>query len=158
MIGKTLSKLFMVVCISSTSFIVNAQSKKMTQEQQDVLNAIKKMTTAFENKNIEGVMACYEPNATVVFEPESPISEAEVLREMFSRMAMANPVFTYSGHEVFIMGNIATHIAPWRMTAKTPEGTEIEQSGLSVAVLRKQDDGQWLMLFDNPHGQNLMNK
>ena len=73
-------------------------------------------------------------------------------------MAQANPVFTYSGHEVFIKGNVATHISPWKMTAKAPDGTVIKQSGLSVAVLRKQKNGEWLMIIDDPHGQFLMNK
>ena len=131
---------------------------KMTEEQQHVLNAIEKMTKAFEDKDIDGIMACYEPKAVVVFEPETPISDVNVLREMFTGMSMANPLFTYSGHEVFITGNIATHIAPWEMTATSPDGTEIRQSGLSIAVLRKQEDGKWLMVLDNPHGQFLMNK
>ncbi len=161
MIFKTQLKLFAVMFFCMTSIIINAQTdktKKMKVEQQNVLNTIKRMTTAFQNKNIDKVMSCYEPNAVVVFEPESPVSDATVLREMFTGMSMANPVFTYKGHEVFINGNIATHIAPWKMKAKSPDGTEINQSGLSVAVLRKQKDGNWLMIFDNPHGQFLMNK
>ncbi|WP_159025725.1 DUF4440 domain-containing protein [Aquimarina sp. Aq78] len=130
----------------------------MTTEQKNVLRTIEKMTEAFQNKDIQAVMTSYEPNAVVVFEPEAPISDARVLQEMFTKMSMVNPVFTYSGHEVFITGNIATHIAPWKMTAKAPDGTEIKQSGLSVAVLRKQKDGKWLMILDNPHGQYLMEK
>jgi len=140
------------------SIIINAQTEKMTEEQQNVLDAITKMTEAFQNKDIDEVMACYEPKAVIVFEPESPISDTKVLREMFTGMSMVNPLFTYSGHEVFITGNIATHIAPWKMTAKAPDGTVIKQSGLSIAVLRKQEDGKWLMILDNPHGSFLMNK
>ncbi|WP_158655180.1 YybH family protein [Flavivirga eckloniae] len=143
------------------SIIINSQTnktEKMTVEQQNVLNTIEKMTTAFQNKKIDEVMACYEPNAVVVFEPELPISDTNVLKEMFTKMSMLNPIFTYSGHEVFITGNIATHITPWKMTAKAPDGTDIKESGLSIAVLRKQDDGTWLMILDNPHGQFLMNK
>jgi len=161
MIYKTQSKLLMVILFCITSITINAQTnktKKMIEEKQNVLNAITKMTEAFQNKDIDGVMACYEPNAVVVFEPESPISDVNVLREMFTGMSMANPLFIYSGHEVFITGNIAVHIAPWEMTAKAPDGTEIKQSGLSVAVLRKQEDGKWLMILDNPHGQFLMKK
>ncbi|WP_188112251.1 DUF4440 domain-containing protein [Aquimarina sp. RZ0] len=130
----------------------------MTEEQQNVLNAIQKMTEAFQNKDIDAVMACYEPKATVVFEPESPISDENVLKEMFTGMSMVNPIFTYSGHEVFITGNIATHIAPWKMTGKAPDETVIKQSGLSIAVLRKQEDGKWLMILDNPYGNFLTNK
>ncbi len=161
MIYKMQSKLSLIILLCMTSITMYSQTnktKKMTVEQQNVLSTIKKMTKAFENKDIEKVMSCYEPNATVVFEPESPVSNHTVLKEMFSGMSMANPVFTYSGHEVFISDDIATHIAPWEMTAKAPDGTEIKQSGLSVAVLRKQESGTWLMVIDNPHGQFLMNK
>ena len=44
------------------------------------------------------------------------------------------------------------------MTGKTPDGFPIEQSGFSVVVLRKQTDGQWLMVIDNPFGDHLVNK
>lgn len=158
MVYKAQSKLLLVILFCMTSLIINAQSKKMTEEQKDVLNTIKKMTKAFQNKDIDAVMASYEPKAVVVFEPESPISNENVLKEMFTQGTMINPIFTYSGHEVFISGDIATHIAPWEMTGKTPDGTEIKQSGLSIAVLRKQADGEWLMILDNPHGNFLMNK
>lgn len=34
----------------------------------------------------------------------------------------------------------------------------METGGLSVAVLRKQPDGKWLLVFDNPFGgQHLAN-
>lgn len=155
------SNFLMVLLICMTSFTLNAQTRKtvmMTVEQQNVLSLVSKMTTAFENKDIDGVMACYEPQAVVVFEPEQPVSNPNLLREMFTGMSMVNPVFSYSGHEVFVAGDIATHIAPWDMTGTAPDGTEIKQSGLSVAILRKQEDGGWLMVIDNPHGQFLMNK
>ncbi len=160
MIYKTQSKLLLVILFSMVS-IINAQTnktKKMTQEQQDVLSTINKMTEAFQNKNIDEVMTCYEPEAVIVFEPDSPISDSNAIREMFEAMSMINPIFTFSGHEVFIIGNIATHITPWEMTGKAPDGTEIKQEGLSIAVLRKQENGRWLMLLDNPHGQFLMNQ
>lgn len=75
---------------------------------------------------------------------------------MFAGMAAANPEFVYAGHDVIVSGDIAMHIAPWEMTATTPDGQEIAQSGLSVAVLRKQADGGWKMVIDNPHGGQLL--
>lgn len=137
---------------------VKSMKDQMTKEEQKVLNVVTRMTAAFQSKDIDEVMACYEPQALVAFEPGAPVTDNKLLREMFSGMAMSNPVFTYSGHEVFVAGDLATHIAPWQMTVTAPDGSVIEQSGLSVAVLRKQEDGQWLMVLDNPHGQNLLNK
>lgn len=152
---------FIMGTLIGFSTIANAQNSKTmnnTSEEKKVLQAIEKMTIAFESKDIDAVMACYEKNATIVFEPEKPVSDSTQLRMMFEEMSKLNPKFTYSGHEVFIAGDIATHIAPWQMTATAPDGTTIQQSGLSVAILRKQANGQWLMVIDNPHGQFLMKK
>lgn len=43
--------------------------------------------------------------------------------------------WAYSGHEVFVAGKTAMHLALCEMTGTAPDGTEIGQSGLSVAVL-----------------------
>jgi len=116
------------------------------------------MTDAFHDGDIEKVMASYEENSTIMFEPGKPVSDPQQLREGFKVFFAASPSFKYSGHEVFIENDIAMHITPWTMTGKAPDGTIIKQSGLSVAVLRRQSDGNWLMVIDNPHGQNLMKK
>lgn len=136
--------------------ISTAESETMTQDQQDVLNAIQTMTSNFQGNDIAGVMASYETEATVVFEPGSPVSDMAQLEQMFAGMAAVNPVFVYSGHEVIVNGDIAVHIAPWSMTGKTPDGQELAQSGLSIAVLRRQPDGSWKMVIDNPHGGRLL--
>lgn len=128
----------------------------MTRDEIDVQTAVERMTAAFQNNDIETVMSAYEHGAAVVFEPGQPVTDERQLRQMFGGMAAANPVFTYSGHEVVVSGDTAVDIAPWRMTAHTPDGQEIVQSGLSVAVLRRQSDGSWKMVIDNPHGARLL--
>ena len=134
------------------------KNKNFTQEQSNVLNAILEMTASFHKKDMNGVMASYEPNAVIVFEPEKPVYDAATVREKFNGFFAVNPKFEYSGHEVFVNGNLAIHFAPWTMTGKTPDGMDVKQRGLSVAVLRKQTDGKWLMVFDNPFGQHLLEK
>lgn len=133
-----------------------AESTTMTKDEQNALATVEAMTAAFQNKDIASVMATYEDHATVVFEPGAPVSDHAVLEQMFAGMAAANPAFVYAGHDVIVSGDIAMHIAPWEMTATTPDGQTIAQSGLSVAVLRKQADGGWKMVIDNPHGGQLL--
>ncbi|MBL4873450.1 MAG: SgcJ/EcaC family oxidoreductase [Rhodobacteraceae bacterium] len=128
----------------------------MTDDQKAVLATIENMTEAFHAADIEGVMRAYEPSASVAFEPGAAISGNANLRAGFQGFFAVKPQFTYSGHEVIIQGDIALHITPWNMTGTTPDGQPMAQSGLSVAVLRRQADGSWLMVIDNPHGQALM--
>ena len=133
------------------------QGAPMTKDQTAALSAIETMTEAFMAGDIDTVMASYEPTASVLFEPGAPVTDPQALAEMFKAMSMARPVFDYAhGHEVVVVGDIALHIAPWSMTATAPDGTSLAQSGLSVAVLRKQPDGAWKMVIDNPHGARLM--
>jgi ketosteroid isomerase-like protein len=143
---------------------IEAQSKQtmnmnnFNEEQKEVFSTIETMVAAFQGKEIDGVLSTYEKNAVVMFEPQQPVAGKEMLRKAFSELVGFNPQYTFSGHEIYISGDIATHIAPWTMTGELPDGTRIKQSGLSVAVLRKQNDGSWLIIQDNPHGQILLNK
>lgn len=134
------------------------QHSEFSPEESQALNAVLEMTKAFHQGDLEGVMGSYEPEALVVFEPEKPIRDEGVLREMFTHTFAIDPRFVYSGHEVFVNGNLAIHIAPWTMTGTAPDGSAVQQSGLSVAVLRQQADGSWKMVFDNPHAQFLLQK
>lgn len=132
------------------------ENKTFTLEQNEIMKVILEMTSSFHQKDLQGILASYEPNAVVVFEPEKPVSGADALTQGFRGFFTLNPKFEYSGHEIFINGNLALHLAPWTMTGKNPDGNEVKQSGLSVVVLRLQPDGKWLMVLDNPFGQNLL--
>lgn len=54
-----------------------------------------------------------------------------------------------------MLGNVALHLAPWTMTGTLPDGTPVSQTGLSVAVMRRQPDGAWRMVIDHPYGDHL---
>lgn len=143
------------------SFSVTANQEEITMTttntESNVLKTIQAMTSSFHHKDMQGVLSSYENNASVMFEPGLQVSSRLAIQEMFEGSFQLNPQFTYpNGHEVYIADDLALHIAPWVMTGKAPDGTEVEQAGLSVAVLRKQSNGKWLLVLDNPHGQRLM--
>ena len=152
---KTLFSLVLLQAFLTTT--VNAEDNlKMNNEQMAVLNAVKSMTASFHEGDLDGVMSSYEKDAVIVFEPGKGVSDAEVIKEAFKGWFAVNPHFEYAGHDVVISGDIAVHFAPWKMNGTTPDGQKIEQSGLSVAVLRRQEDGNWLMVIDNPYGAALL--
>ena len=58
----------------------------------------------------------------------------------------------------FLGGDLAMHIAPWTMKGATPDGSIIEDNGLSIAIFRRQSDGGWKMVIDNPFGADLLER
>lgn len=121
----------------------------------DPLSLVQHMTAAFQRGDIDTVMETYEPEARVVFEPGAPLGGDEALRAAFAEFAAVKPVFTYAGHDVVVAGDVALHLAPWTMTGTLPDGTPVSQTGLSVAVMRRQPDGAWRMVIDHPYGDHL---
>jgi uncharacterized protein (TIGR02246 family) len=117
-----------------------------------VLSTIEAMTRAFHEGDIEGILRTYEPTAVVVGQPGVPVEGDGALRAMFAGFISAKAHFTFESHEVIAAGDIALHLTPWSMTGVSPEGSALAARGLSVAVLRRQPDGRWLMVIDDPFG------
>lgn len=129
----------------------------MKRDHADVIAAVAAMTQAFHAGDIEGVMASYEPGAAIAFDPLQPaVTDVAQQRVAFTEIFALTPTFTYAAHDVVVSGDIATHFAPWTMRATTPDGQSVEDHGLSVAVLRRQPDGRWLMVMDAPQGAHLL--
>jgi ketosteroid isomerase-like protein len=74
------------------------------------------------------------------------------LQKMFEGFFAVKPKLTFSDHNTLIADDVAVHTNNWKMDATLPDGTKIQNGGLSVIVLRKQPDGNWLMVIDNPFG------
>lgn len=128
------------------------------KESRRILSVIEAMTSAFAAGDVEAVLETYENGAVVVGEPGSPSSGETALRALFEGFLAVEPKFTYHGHEVVEAGDIALHLMPWAMTGKAPDGTPIKDSGLSIAVLRRQVNGGWLMVIDHPYGDMQMKR
>jgi uncharacterized protein (TIGR02246 family) len=108
--------------------------------------------------DIEGALAAFEPNAVMVAQPGMHASGTAALREAFKQFIGMNPKITVTAQDVIQAGDIALHSYTWDMKAKAPDGSPINQSGFSTVVLRKQKDGQWLMVIDNPFGDALLKR
>lgn len=144
---------WLVACALSFPFPVLGETT--LNDQTNVHALVEKMTAAFEAQDIDTVLQSYQPEARVVFEPGNPTTGDAALRERFTAFAAIGPEFTYTGHEVVVAGDTALHLAPWSMTATLPDGQEIAQTGLSVAVMKRQADGSWKMVIDHPYGDHM---
>jgi ketosteroid isomerase-like protein len=130
----------------------------MDQAVNEVVGTVERMTAAFQAGDVDAVMKTYEAGAVVAFEPGHPVRDSSLMRQAFAEWCALSPRFVYRGHEVLVAGDLAVHLAPWQMRGTAPGGVAIEQGGLSVAVLRRQPSGDWLMVIDNPHGQWLLQR
>jgi ketosteroid isomerase-like protein len=124
--------------------------------EAEVIAAVEAMTSAFHRAELDKVLETYRSGAVVAFEAGTASRGEQALEEGFRGFMELGPRFTYSGHEVLVAGDLALHIAPWSMRATAPDGSKMEERGLSVAVLVKSSQGHWELAIDNPYGDRLL--
>jgi uncharacterized protein (TIGR02246 family) len=113
-------------------------------------------TKAVMARDMDAILATYETDAILVTQSGQPAIGTSALRQAFQHFLALEPKITVIKQELFETGDIALHTYTWRIKGKTPDGHPIEQTGLSIIVLRKQKDGTWRMVIDNPFGDAVL--
>jgi uncharacterized protein (TIGR02246 family) len=116
------------------------------------------MTSAFGRGDLDGILRTYEPDAVVADQPGSFAQGSPALRALFGQFLSLKPTFRFLEHEVIQAGDLALHLNVWNMRGTAPDGAAVEQGGLSVVVLRRQPDGRWLMVIDDPFGHAILDR
>lgn len=108
------------------------------------------------NGDSSGLLALYEPDG--VFEPGPGVilRGHDEIAPALEELAATRPVIEYGGEPaVVIVGDIALVSNGWTMTATLPDGAPVRQGGVSADVLRRQTDGTWRVLIDQPRGATM---
>jgi ketosteroid isomerase-like protein len=102
---------------------------------------------AFNAGDVAGLMALYEPDAVMVGPDGSPIEGQEAIGALWSSMMVPGGHLSLRTVYAVEWGDTALLRNNWTFTA---EGVELGSSTAEVA--RRQPDGNWRYVIDNPFG------
>ena len=119
---------------------------------QSPVETVELLIEAFRNGDLKAALALYEEKGTLVVEPGMVASGPEALRKALEGFIAVNAKITTISHETFEAGDIALYCSRWVLVGTAPDGSAIEQEGMSADVLRRRSDGSWLIAIDNPWG------
>jgi uncharacterized protein (TIGR02246 family) len=158
--SKTILRLtcIAILTLGAKSIFAQPQADQGNQsmDHSQIQTVIETNNAAVAAGDLEGILATYESNAVLMGQPGMPAAGTSALREAFKQFLFLNPKITVVSQDLIQAGDIALHSYTWKMAGKTPDGNPIEQSGFSLVVLRKQPDGHWLMVIDNPFGDRIL--
>lgn len=120
-------------------------------DPREIDNAISR---AFEEGDLEGALTLYEDGCAFVrFNGEVTTSAADIRAELTGLIAMKPKVAL---DEVAVIeavdGTLATTRAKGRIDGTGPDGQPMTVPFHTLAVVRKQADGSWRFLIDDPQG------
>jgi uncharacterized protein (TIGR02246 family) len=120
------------------------------QKPEEVLEVV---AQAINSGDVDAQMAIYEPDAYFNFEPgQGPVTGIQAIREAFTGFLAMKPNITMKLISCNQAGDIAVIRNAWHLTCTGQDGNPMEMTGQTVSVLRRQPDGNWLVLVDNPYG------
>ena len=109
--------------------------------------------TAFNAGNLVGMVSLYEPDSVVVSEPGGDVvSGLPALKENLEGYLSLAGQIDLRVQRCIQSGDLAILYSSWTMNGHAPDGSEVSKSGQPTDVVRRQEDGTWLLAIDNPFG------
>jgi ketosteroid isomerase-like protein len=105
-----------------------------------------RVAEAVNTANVDALLALYEPDARLVNDDGSVITERDAAREVVVGLLSLGGHMDITTRFVIEAGNIALLSNEWHFVAD-----DIKMSGITAEVARRQQDGSWRYIVDNPY-------
>lgn len=122
-------------------------SKILTPEE--LLNS---QIEEFNRGNISFLMTLYEKDACFAFKAGQVVMDKEGIRQILQDLIDTGGKLKAKVKRVLNVSNLALLITEWSITNTGIDDKPINLSGRSTIVLRRQSNGTWLMVIENPCG------
>ena len=107
----------------------------------------------FKAGDLEGLMALYEPDATLAPQPGQVVTGTAAIREALGGFLGLKGTFEFLETKPAIQsGDLALLHSRWTLTGTGADGSRMSLGGTTAVVVRRQADGTWRFVIDNPWG------
>ncbi len=113
-------------------------------------HAVELLDRAFAQGDLHAVLSFYEDAAVVITEPGKAARGREELRSFFARAMQSGASAKQLKTQVIEADGVALFLSRWTLHVKGAGATE--RIFTATTVFRKQPDGGWKALIDNPFG------
>lgn len=100
--------------------------------------------------DLDGLVDLYEDVATFNGGQAGQLHGSAAIREHLCAMLAKHPTLELTTRAVVTAAGVALLASDWRFTVRTDDGEQRDTTGTSVEVARRQADGTWRYLIDEP--------
>jgi uncharacterized protein (TIGR02246 family) len=131
--------------------LVKAKEEMMAAHTPEAVHS--EWMKAFNAGNLAGMVALYEPDSAVVSEPGGDVvSGLPALKENLEGYLSLGGQIDLRLQRCIRSSDLAILYSGWTINGQAPDGSEVSMKGQTSDVVRRQDDGTWLVAIDNPFG------
>jgi len=105
---------------------------------------------AFNRGDIEGLLSLYAQDAVIVPEPGKQVSGKDAIRAALEGFLSLKVPMTIETLSTVVVGDIAQTRGRWALRGTGPDGKPVEMGSATAEVWKRQADGTWLTVIDDP--------
>jgi uncharacterized protein (TIGR02246 family) len=102
--------------------------------------------------NFDTLMALYEPEAAFATQPGRLAPGLGGIRDALGGFVSMNGKLDLEVSRVLEVGDLALVVGEWSFTGTGSHGEPVKLAARNADVLRRQADGSWRFVIDNPWG------
>jgi ketosteroid isomerase-like protein len=120
-----------------------------TATPEQVLESI---VTGINSGNLDSLMPLYESDAAFATEPGTLAPGTPGVREALTGFISMNGKLELDVTRILEVDDLALVIGVWTFNGTGPDGEPVQLASRNADVLRRQTDGTWRFVIDNPWG------
>jgi ketosteroid isomerase-like protein len=120
-----------------------------TETPEQVLKAV---VEGINTGDFELLMTLYEPEAAFATEPGRLAPGLGGIRDALGGFVALNGKLHLVVSRVLEAGDVALVVGEWSFSGTGPDGETVKLAAKNADVLRRQGDGTWRFVIDNPWG------
>jgi ketosteroid isomerase-like protein len=106
----------------------------------------------FNKGNMSFLMTLYENGACFASEPGQVVEDLKNIRQSLQSFIDMRSKLEAKVKRVLQANDLTLLITEWSINGTKPDGKSINLTGRGTVILRRQSDGNWLMVIENPWG------
>jgi uncharacterized protein (TIGR02246 family) len=121
----------------------------LTETPEQVLEAV---VEGINTGNFDLLLSLYEPGAAFATQPGKLAHGLTGICESLDGFVALNGKLDLNVSRTLEVGDLALVVGEWSFTGTRPDGEPVTLTAKNADVLRRQADGSWRFVIDNPWG------
>lgn len=113
-------------------------------------NAVKYFRHCILTGDLNGALSCFDKDGVYIERDGQEIKGLENIKKPLEHLCNWKPDIKGKKQKLTIVGDYAVWVDQWTLKASSPDGNPIEMDGATTCMMKKNEEGIWLWLVDNP--------